>query len=202
MYEAFFTPDQQAAIRALLPTGDKASAEAVALAMHTLGELAALEATSPCLGYAKPVSYKQRRDDKVRFMEMTRAYAQAIIKNRTPPRTPEADWYTLILRGLGHVHAETVEAVADLDVAVKENSGRKDSQREKIYTHVLHVWTSLGGSLYLSHRQARGTTTGPVIPYLGLALSLIFDEPVLSDNTLIGIVRRIRKRAAAESAAK
>ena len=187
--EAFFAPEQRAAIRTLLPAG--ASVEAILCAMHTIGELAALEATSPRLGPA--VSFRERRDDCVRFMKMTQAFAQALLKNRPPRRTPEADWYTLVLRGLGHLHAEAVDTAATLDFMVKQNSGRKNSHREMIYTHLLHIWTSLGGSLYLyAHNQAHegGKASGPVIPYLKLVVSLIFDEPPLPDGTIVDAVRR------------
>jgi hypothetical protein len=190
MSALFFDPEQRAAIRAVLPAG--ASAEAILSAMNALGEIAATEATTPRLG--PPLSYKQQRNNLVRFKKMTRDYAQAIHKHRTPPRTPEADWYTLILRGLGHVYVEAVYAVASLDLKVKENSGRRNSHREETYARVLDVWTRLGGSLYLSHNQHHGTTTGPVIPYLRLAISLIFDEGARSDDTLIGIVKRIRAK--------
>jgi hypothetical protein len=197
MYEAFFDPNQRDAIRAVLPAG--ASAEAILSAMHTIGELAATEATSPRTGPAG--SYREQRDDLIRFKEMTRDYAEAIHKHRTPPRTPEADWYTLILLGLGHVYVEAEYAVADLDAKVKQNSGRKDAHREEIYTRLLDIWVRLGGSLYPSHNQHRRKTAGPVIPFLRLVISLIFDEPERSDDTLIGIVRRIRKRCHGKSAA-
>jgi hypothetical protein len=80
------------------------------------------------------------------------------------------------------------------DFLVKQNSRRRNSHREEIYERVLDIWTRLGGSLYPSHNQRHRKTTGPVIPYLRLTISLIFDEHMLSDNTLEGIVKRIRRR--------
>jgi hypothetical protein len=240
----FFTPEQQAAIRAALPAG--VDAEKAQCAMNACEELATHVALGemrkiPDSGWRKPwrefnlekwtkqwnarggipptpeelanwrinmpdaewmtrldaasrtISRKEMRDWWKDVIETGRAHAQAILRVRPLQTALDADWHIPRLRELRETYERAALHVEVLDGLLKESSGQKNSLREIVYHRLLHIWTDVGGNLGSGYDRRQHKATGPAIRFLGLLVSLIFDEPVPPGDTLRSIIVRERK---------
>jgi hypothetical protein len=157
---------------------------------HGLGPTMSAEEFTARQTWDRKISFANLRNDWVRFEKLMRDAAQLFERLMPPLATPEADEFTIGFRWLRQLHETAAARAAGYTTMAEVNAYPKDSHRELVYIHVLHIWTSLGGKLSMSHDPIRVTTTGPVIPFFRLVTSLIFDEPPLSDSTIIEILRR------------
>ena len=180
-----FSQEQRAAVCALMPKD--ADEKEVQGALRYCEHLAA--AHKECVRNRQGVSsrsFTSLRDDWALYEKMMHDAVQ-IAERITPSATAlEANE----IRQQRKLYEFAARHAFGYWAMARANKYPRDSHRELVYMHVLHIWTSLGGGLSMSHDPYEGTTTGPVIPFFRLVASLIFDEPALSDSTIIEIVRR------------
>ena len=184
-----FSQEQRAAVCALMPKdADEAEVQG---ALRYCEHLAA--AHKDCVRNRQGVpfrSFTRLRDDWAHYAKSMHDAAQIAERIMPSATALEADE----IRQQRHLHESAARHAFGYWVMAKANKHPRDSHRELIYMHVLHIWVSLGGKLSMSHDPYQGTTTGPVIAFFRLVASLIFDEPALSDSTIIEIVRRDRNK--------
>jgi hypothetical protein len=190
MAESLFNPEQQAALRALLP------ARADAIQTEYDGErmsgpewgLRFLDHLAVChreyVQKGRKNSFSAERDELACFEQR--------LAELVPPRAiPEA-----MAQQLHQMRKDVAGLVEIYEDMAKANKYPKNSHRELIYRQILYVWTSLGGKLSVTHDFYKNTTTGSLIPYFEHVASLVLDEPSLSADAIDGIVRREKKRQA------
>jgi hypothetical protein len=184
-----FSQEQRAAVCALMPRG--VDEKEVQGALRYCEHLAA--AHKECVQGRQGVpsrSFTNLRDNWARYAKSMHDAAQIAEQIMPTASALEADE----IRQQRQLHESAARRVAGYWTMAKANKHPRDSHRELVYMHVLHIWTGLGGKLSMSHDPYEGTTTGPVIPFFRLVASLIFDEPALSDSTIIEIVKRDREK--------
>jgi hypothetical protein len=196
-----FDPEQQGAIREVLPAGagdvrieardddtspgcERKYETGVEWGLRRLDQFAMWH-REWAEQQGRSISFKDQR-------EGWRRIAKGLQRELARRRGLELSGYGRKLRQMSE---EVAGLIDDCDFMAEKNAYPRNSHRELIYTHLLDVWTRLGGKLYK-------TTRGPLVRYFKRVASLVLDKTPLSTHTIAEIVMREMKRQAGKPSRK